>query len=77
MPLYEFECRDCGLIREELWFTSGPTPPMCCGRMMRKLLSPSMLDFRGDGWQTPQNGVAPRTKQNGVDNDEDSSYHGY
>ena len=46
MPLYEFRCGLCGATREELWFTSGPTPPMCCGGMMKKILSPSMLEFK-------------------------------
>ena len=52
MPLYEYECDDCGhrfeLIRK---FSDPPVSvcPMCTGRV-RKLVSSPAIQFKGTGW---------------------------
>jgi putative FmdB family regulatory protein len=52
MPLYEYECDDCGhrfeLIRK---FSDQPVSvcPACAGRV-RKLVSSSAIQFKGTGW---------------------------
>ena len=52
MPLYEYECDDCGhrfeLIRK---FSDPPLTacPVCAGRV-RKLVSSPAIQFKGTGW---------------------------
>ena len=52
MPLYEYECDDCGhrfeLIRK---FSDPPLTacPACAGRV-RKLVSSPAIQFKGTGW---------------------------
>lgn len=52
MPLYEYQCDDCGhrfeLIRK---FSDDPVRncPSCAGRV-RKLLSSPAIQFKGTGW---------------------------
>ncbi len=52
MPLYEYECDDCGhrfeLIRK---FSDQPLTdcPVCAGRV-RKLVSSPAIQFKGTGW---------------------------
>ncbi len=52
MPLYEYECDDCGhrfeLIRK---FSDQPVSvcPACAGRV-RKLVSSPAIQFKGTGW---------------------------
>lgn len=52
MPLYDYECRNCGHRVEVLHGVndSGPTACEECGGTMRKLLSVPAIVFRGSGW---------------------------
>jgi putative FmdB family regulatory protein len=53
MPIYEFECPDCGEIFERLQKLSDPDPTVCpaCGRthVKRKLTAPAFR-LAGSGW---------------------------
>ena len=50
MPLYEFECKECGKVTEVVRDMNDRTPPVCHGKMRRKF-SPfrTIVDFR-DGY---------------------------
>ena len=52
MPLYEYECDDCGLRFEVIQKYSDPPRTTCekCGGMVRKLLSSPAIQFKGSGW---------------------------
>jgi len=52
MPIYEYECDDCGKIKEALQkFSDKPleTCGACSGRL-RKLVSKSSFHLKGTGW---------------------------
>ena len=52
MPLYEYECRDCGRRIEEIQKVSDPPLTTCaaCGGDLKRLLSPPAVQFKGSGW---------------------------
>ena len=52
MPLYDYECRNCGHVVEVLHGINDPGPTACerCGGTMRKLLSAPAIVFKGSGW---------------------------
>jgi putative FmdB family regulatory protein len=53
MPLYEFQCDECGhrfeIIQQRF---SDPPPAACprCGGAVRKLVSSPAFQFKGSGW---------------------------
>ena len=52
MPLYEYECDDCGHRFERIRKFSDPpltACPECAGRV-RKLVSSPAIQFKGTGW---------------------------
>jgi putative FmdB family regulatory protein len=52
MPIYDYQCRNCG-HRVELIHgvnASGPTACEQCGGPMRKLLTTPSIVFKGSGW---------------------------
>ena len=52
MPLYEYECDDCGHRFERIRKFSDPPLTTCpeCEGPIRKLLSPPAIQFKGTGW---------------------------
>ena len=52
MPLYEYECNDCGHRFERIQRFSDPLASTCpaCGGAVRKLLSSPAIQFKGTGW---------------------------
>lgn len=52
MPLYEYKCSKCGLVFEILQKVNAPLLKKCiqCGSPVQKIISPSALQFKGDGW---------------------------
>jgi putative FmdB family regulatory protein len=52
MPLYEYECVDCGQRTEALQQHSDPPLTVCpaCGGKLRKLVSSPSFQFKGSGW---------------------------
>ena len=67
MPLYEYECDDCGhrfeLIRK---FSDQPLSvcPACGGRV-RKLISSPAIQFKGTGWYVTDYARKPSGAQPG------------
>lgn len=52
MPIYEYECTQCGNVEEILQnFSDAPlaTCPICSGKM-NKLISQSTFHLKGSGW---------------------------
>ena len=52
MPLYEYKCTKCGSVFEVLQKVTDPPLKKCirCQGSVKKLLSPSALQFKGSGW---------------------------
>lgn len=52
MPIYEYECRECG-ERTEVLQNAKDKPPACCpkcGGAVVKIISPPAIQFKGQGW---------------------------
>ncbi len=52
MPIYEFKCSKCQSTFEVIQKVNAPAPKNClkCGAPVRKIISPSALQFKGSGW---------------------------
>ncbi len=52
MPLYEYECTECGHRTELLQRHGDPPLAKCpqCGSAVRKLFSAPAVQFKGTGW---------------------------
>ena len=52
MPLYEYECTECGQVEEALQKFSDKPLKKCrhCSGKLRKLISNSSFHLKGTGW---------------------------
>jgi putative FmdB family regulatory protein len=52
MPIYEYQCKACGRITEELQKISDPPLECCpdCGGGLSKLMSMNTFHLKGSGW---------------------------
>lgn len=52
MPIYEYECTECGKIEEALQKFSGKPLQTCryCSGKLQKLISQSTFHLKGTGW---------------------------
>ena len=52
MPLYEYECTQCGAVEEALQKFSDKPLTQCaqCNGKLRKLISSSSFHLKGSGW---------------------------
>lgn len=52
MPIYEYECRQCGKRSELLQRMDDPPMAACpeCGGEVRKMISAPAVQFKGSGW---------------------------
>jgi putative FmdB family regulatory protein len=51
MPIYEYECSDCGRRLERLQRLDDPPPGACeCGGAMHRQVSAPAFQFKGSGW---------------------------
>jgi putative FmdB family regulatory protein len=52
VPIYLYECRDCGETEEHIQkFADEPlTECAACGGRIERVLSPSAAHFKGGGW---------------------------
>ncbi len=52
MPIYEYECQDCGAIEEVVQKISDKPLVTCrsCSGTLRKMISQSSFHLRGGGW---------------------------
>jgi putative FmdB family regulatory protein len=52
VPLYEYECSNCGRHTEKIEKVTGPHLKKCphCGGRVERLLSKPAIQFKGSGW---------------------------
>ncbi len=52
MPIYEFQCLECGRRTERLQRFEDPPLAACphCGGEVKKLVSAAAMHFKGSGW---------------------------
>jgi putative FmdB family regulatory protein len=52
LPLYEYECTQCGQRIEKIQKFSDPPLTKCekCGGRLKQLLSSPAIQFKGSGW---------------------------
>src|SRR3990172_5301448 len=65
MPIYEYECSECGGRFEVVQKFSDPAPAacrLCNSTSVRKLLSPTAFVLKGSGWYATDYPSADRKK---------------
>jgi len=52
MPIYEYECKQCGQRHEIMQKMSDPPITTCvaCNGEVYRMISPAGLSFKGEGW---------------------------
>lgn len=57
MPLFEYQCEECGVRFERLQRKSNPTIEECpeCGGSVRRLIQPPRIIFKGSGFYVTDN----------------------
>ena len=52
MPIYEYQCEQCGQQTEAIQRLDEPPLELCphCGGALRKLMSAPSFQFKGSGW---------------------------
>jgi putative FmdB family regulatory protein len=57
MPLFEYQCEDCGVRFERLQRKSDPMENECpeCGGPVRRLIQPPGIIFKGSGFYVTDN----------------------
>jgi len=81
MPLYEFQCKNCGEILEKLMKVSDPNPEKCeiCEKgPMVKLMSKTHFVLKGQGWyetdfKNSRHVSAPTTDKNSESGNKDKT----
>jgi putative FmdB family regulatory protein len=63
LPLYEYECTQCGQRTEKIRKFSDPPLTKCekCGGKLKQLLSRSAIQFKGKGWYVTDYARKPAT----------------
>lgn len=63
MPLYEYECTQCGQVEEVLQKFSDKPLKKCrtCSGSLRKLISNSSFHLKGTGWYVTDYAKKPKT----------------
>jgi putative FmdB family regulatory protein len=72
MPIYEYECTQCGCRSEVIQKVSDPLLRKCrkCGGALKKLVSTSAIQFKGNGWYITDHPrkSSPQEEAKGKDN---------
>jgi putative FmdB family regulatory protein len=70
MPLYEYECTQCGAIEEALQKFSDKPLTQCaqCKGKLRKLISSSAFHLKGSGWYVTDYAKKPKTSSTPAEN---------
>lgn len=73
MPIYEYECSDCGRRLERLQRLDDPPPGDCdCGGSMRRQVSAPAFQFKGSGWYVTDYGSRKSEAESGAGGSQDS-----
>ena len=67
MPIYEYQCQDCGETSEELQRMSDPHLTECksCGGVLKRLISSPAFQFKGSGWYVTDYAKSGGTAESG------------
>jgi len=78
MPLYEYQCQNCGRTLEKRQKFSDPELTVCphCEGKLEKLISAPAVQFKGGGWYADHYGLKSSTKPSGDSNNSGSSTAG-
>lgn len=81
MPIYEYECPDCGVVEALQGINDNPLTkcPECNKRKVKKLISESSFHLKGSGWYVTDygkgNGKDCAAKHNGNGNGNGNGEH--
>lgn len=66
MPIYEYECAQCGKIREAFQKISDAPLQVCehCNGKLRKLISQNSFHLKGTGWYVTDYGSSSSRSSN-------------
>lgn len=69
MPIYEYQCVDCGTIEEALQKVSDKPLTNCkqCSGKLHKLISQSAFHLKGTGWYVTDYAGKNQNKKTGKD----------
>ena len=69
MPLYEYQCKQCGSRYERIERASAPSDGVCteCGGIAHRLLGAPALKFKGSGWYVNDYGKGNGSRPNESD----------
>lgn len=75
MPIYEYQCDDCGALIEAFQKMSDDPLTECetCGGPLRKVLHPVAIHFKGSGFYTTDYGKGSGRRTGGRDAGSDSA----
>jgi putative FmdB family regulatory protein len=75
VPIYEYQCDECGAIIEVLQKMSDDPLETCeeCGGSLRKILHPVAIHFKGSGFYTTDYGKGSGRRSCGGDSGEGAS----
>ena len=79
MPIYEYECTECGRMEEAMQKISDPPLQECpsCKGQLKKLISQSTFHLKGSGWYvTDYGGSSNQAATAGSGKSEDGSSSG-
>ena len=71
MPLYEYQCAECGGIEEAIQKFSDAPLTVCrhCSGKLNKLISQSSFHLKGTGWYVTDYSKKPATASSGKNSD--------
>lgn len=75
MPIYEYQCRDCGKVEEVFQKVSDPACTTCsqCEGTLDKLISQSSFHLKGSGWYVTDYGGSKKGADNKPESKKESS----
>ena len=75
MPVYEYQCTECGEVQEAFQKISDPPIETCskCRGHLKKLISQSSFHLKGSGWYVTDYGGAKTGSGKGAQPSEKSS----
>lgn len=76
MPLYEYQCDDCGNRFERIRkFSDPPLDEPCarCGGPIRKLISSPAIQFKGKGWYVTDYAKSGAAEPSGTESGSEAS----
>ena len=68
MPIYDYQCDDCGIF--EYWGNINDEYVKCnsCERIAKRIISPSRFILKGDGWSADNYNPKPKNKDDRKEN---------